>query len=410
MHAILVSAYDVDPYKGSESGSAWNFILQISRNNKAIVFTRKNNEAAISKYIKCKHVELANITFQYFDLPKWAMFWKRGARFSSVYFYLWQMSLPIYVWLKKYKFDLAHNLNFHTDSVPTFLWLLGRPTVWGPINHNEPIPREYITKVDWLLDRVKWLGKRAAWALDPFHAMARARASIIIGANSSVQQRLGIASNKFHKLTTIAAPHPSGDLVTRSRKHFHVAVVGRHVAIKSVDIAIKSFNRFFEELEVSERGNVKLFILGDGGKRTKLEALARSLTARSAIEFVSWIPHSDVGDFYSNMDCFLNCSHEGAGAVVAEALSYGLPMVCFDNFGAGEAVDESCSLMVSHGPLDSVVTHFSVHLSSLYTDMDEFINLSKGALEYFDGNLSWDAKGDKINGIYDKLLERPIDV
>ena len=338
------------------------------------------------------------------------MFWKRGARFSSVYFYLWQMGLPVHVWLKKYKFDLAHNLNFHTDSVPTFLWLLGRPTVWGPINHNEPISREYITKVDWLLDRVKWLGKRTAWALDPLHALARARATIIIGANSSVQQRLGIASNKFHKLTTIAASHPSGDLVTRSRKNFHIAVVGRHVAIKSVDIAIKSFNRFFEQLEVSERGNVKLFILGDGGKRPKLEALSRSLPSRSAIEFVSWIPHSNVGDFYANMDCFLNCSHEGAGAVVAEALSYGLPMVCFDNFGAGEAVDESCSLKVSYGPIDSVEAHFSMHLTSLYTDLDEFMCLSKGALEYFDGNLSWDAKGDVIFGIYNRLLEGPTDV
>lgn len=406
MHTILVSAYDVNPYKGSESGSAWNFILQISKKNKAIIFTRRNNEARISEYVKSNNISLDNITFMYFDLPKWAMFWKRGPRFSSIYFYLWQMSLPVYVWMKKYKFDLAHNLNFHTDSVPTFLWLLGRPTVWGPINHNEPISRFYITKKDWLVDRAKWLFKRFAWAFDPFHAIARARVSLIIGANSSVQHRLGIDNKKFHKLTTIAASYPSIEVVTRSRECFHVAVVGRHIAIKSIDLAIKSFDRFYKRLDVIDRVKVKLFILGDGVKRTKFEALARSLSSSSAIEFVSWVPHSKVGEFYMDMDCFLNCSHEGAGAVVAEALSFGLPMVCFDNFGAGETVDKSCSLKVSHGSLESVVNDFSVHLGSLYHDKDKFMSLSKGALAYYESNLTWDAKGKKISKIYDKLLEK----
>jgi hypothetical protein len=56
------------------------------------------------------------------------------------------------------------------------------------------------------------------------------------------------------------------------------------------------------------------------------------------------------------------------------------------------------------------VTDFSVHLSHLYTDIDDFMNLSKGALEYFDRKLSWNAKGNEIDGIYDKLLERPTDV
>ena len=305
---------------------------------------------------------------------------------------------------------LAHNLNFHTDSVPTFLWLLGRPTVWGPINHNEPIPCAYIAKEDWLQDRLKWLSKKIAWTLDPFHALARANVSIIIGANSSVQQRLRIEDKKFHKLTTIAASYPSIKISKLSKTDFNIAVVGRHVAIKSIDLAIKSFNHFFEELDEYDRSRVKLFILGEGDKRKKLEVLAQSLTSKSSIEFISWVPHSEVGKFYADMDCFLNCSHEGAGAVIAEALSHGLPMICFDNFGAGEAVNDSCSLKVSYGSHEETLKKFSSHMHLLYKDKNKYANLSKGALSYFHNKLSWDAKGHEIAQIYDKLLEGKNDV
>ena len=52
MIRVLASAYDINPYKGSESGTGWNFIHQISRFNKVIAITRKNNRGNIEKYIK----------------------------------------------------------------------------------------------------------------------------------------------------------------------------------------------------------------------------------------------------------------------------------------------------------------------------------------------------------------------
>ena len=49
---ILLTAYDINPYKGSEAATGWNFTIQATRKNKVVAITRKNNKQNIEKYIK----------------------------------------------------------------------------------------------------------------------------------------------------------------------------------------------------------------------------------------------------------------------------------------------------------------------------------------------------------------------
>ena len=37
---ILATAYAINPYKGSEDGMGWNFVLQIAKFNRVIALTR----------------------------------------------------------------------------------------------------------------------------------------------------------------------------------------------------------------------------------------------------------------------------------------------------------------------------------------------------------------------------------
>ena len=95
MIKILITAYDINPYKGSEASTGWNFTIQVTRENKVVAITRKNNKQNIEKYIKENNISTENLEFQYYDLPYWMRFWKKGSRGSSLYFYLWQMFMPI---------------------------------------------------------------------------------------------------------------------------------------------------------------------------------------------------------------------------------------------------------------------------------------------------------------------------
>ena len=125
-----MTAYAINPYKGSEDGMGWNFSLQAARHSKIIAVTRKNNRSAIEKFIHENPDErYANLEFRYFDWPNWMLFWKKGPLLSLIYYYFWQLSLAIHVRFRKWNFDLAHNLNFHNDWTPSFLWITGKPLV-----------------------------------------------------------------------------------------------------------------------------------------------------------------------------------------------------------------------------------------------------------------------------------------
>ena len=51
MKTVLMTAYAVNPYKGSEDGMGWNFILQAARFQRVIAVTRRNNGPHIERYL-----------------------------------------------------------------------------------------------------------------------------------------------------------------------------------------------------------------------------------------------------------------------------------------------------------------------------------------------------------------------
>src|SRR4051794_4719533 len=100
MKTILVTAYGVNPYNKTEDHSAWDFIMQIAWLNKVITVTRKSNKEHIDRYWK-EHLELhplkENIQFLYFDWPKFLIFWIKGVFLSAIYYYLWQLTVALWL-------------------------------------------------------------------------------------------------------------------------------------------------------------------------------------------------------------------------------------------------------------------------------------------------------------------------
>ena len=98
MKTILATTYAVNPYKGSEDGMGWNFVLQIAKNNKVLAITRENNRMDIEKYMSTNPNDLyENMTFLYFDLPYWKRWWKKGGRGAMLYYWMWQKGIVSFV-------------------------------------------------------------------------------------------------------------------------------------------------------------------------------------------------------------------------------------------------------------------------------------------------------------------------
>lgn len=405
MRRILVTAYDVNPYRGSESGMGWNFIAQIARNHHVLAVTRENNRPHIERFMSERGIGSERLSFHYFDLPRYLRFWKRGSRGSSLYFYLWQLCMPLFVRRRGLEFDIAHNLNFHTDWAPSMLWVLGRPLVWGPIGHHPKIPEEYLRpygrRAFWR-DRATWLAKRFFWTLDPLLRACRRRAAVVLAMNSDVERVLSLEPSKVLRLPSVGTEDTEWSGPSR-HDAFTVLSVGRFVPLKGFDVTIRSFAAALAGKPL-DRARMKLVLVGKGPERERLVRLCRELGVEDRVEFIDWVERDGLRRLYASADVFLFPSHEGAGMVVAEALSHGVPVVCFDNVGPGEFVDETCGRKVPYLPYEESVAAFARRLLELAGDADLRERLSVGARERFRTTFDWNVKGEVLAGIYRELV------
>lgn len=409
MNTILITAYAVNPYKGSEEGTGWNLICEAARFNKVIAVTRKNNRGDIERYmLQQPQAIFCRIQFMYFDLPKWMIFWKKGPLLSALYFYMWQLFAALWLKRKNISFDMAHSLNFHSNWTPSFLWMLGKPFVWGPVGNHPPVPKQYIKRVygtgAWLKDRLLWAVKWGFWNLDPFLNICRKKARKVFCVNTQAATKLRLPEHKIIGMPAVASemPHKNNAVV---KDRFTVLSVGRFVPLKGFDLTIRAFAAFFRTLNPAAQQETKLLIIGTGPEKKRLQQMIEAEEMQYAIEIKEWMPRSEVIERFQQADVFLFPSHEGAGMVVAEALSYGLPVVCLDNYGPGEYVHPRSLLKIKHGSYKHTVNQLSVALSRLYSEPPLYHEESRLALCRYEQLFQWNIKGNLFREVYRDVLK-----
>lgn len=407
MKNILITAYAVNPYKGSEDGTGWNISREMAKNNRVNIITRKNNQPQIEQYlIEYNDPIHKNMTFHYYDLPWWMMFWKKsiGERGYVLYFYLWQLFLPLFVKKNRIKFDLAHAVNFHSDSHPQFLWMLGKPVFWGPIGHHPPVPRNYLNPVygrkNWFKDRLYNSVKFIMRNFDPFYYISKWTAKRIFVINSGINKSVGARKSKIIVMPAVASIARDPFKAEQNQDVFTVLAVGRFVYMKGFDITIRAFASFYHNLDSDQQSKVKLKLVGKGEELVRMERLIQQENINDAVEIIHWVEKQEMAKIYANSSLFCFGSHEGAGMVIPEALSYGLPIVCFDNYGPGELCDKTCALKIPYGDYNISVDQFSKALQTLYTDKNKYNQFSQAAVKYANANFHWATKAELINKAY----------
>lgn len=407
MKTILITAYAVNPYKGSEDGTGWNIICQIARYQKVVAITRKNNRTAIEKYIEENPSEQwENMTFQYFDLPVWMRFWKRKSRGALLYFYLWQFFLPLFIKYRKIHFDIAHGLNFHADWAPCFLWALGKPFVWGPVGHHPEMPKDYTNLHGGLKarmkERLKWMVKSTAMRFDPFLRLTVRHADYILAVNSAVGESLKLKKKPWEVLPAVGANAPEN----HNRKHdsgLQILSVGRFVPLKGFDLTLLAFEAYYHKLSASEKAKTHLTLIGKGPMKEKLENLIQEHHLEKAVSIIDWLPQHELFDAYRKADLFLFPSHEGAGMVIPEALSYAVPVLCLDNIGPGELIDAQSGIKVPYTKYQQTIQALANALQQISASPQQLKALSAGAKQRFESYLDWGMKGQQINRIYQQI-------
>ncbi len=401
---ILATTYAVNPYKGSEDGMGWNFVCQIARFNKVIAITRENNQPHIEKYMKENPSEIyQNISFLYFDLPYWMRFWKKGGRGAMLYYWMWQKGIVGFIKKHSVKFDIVHNVNFHNDWTPSYLWKLGKPFIWGPVGHHPLIPKQYFSlykKSYFIKDRLTWAIKLFFWNASLALSRTAHKANFVVAMNKSVADQLPLKPGKNSVIPSVATEDFGYDL-NRIKDSFTLISAGRLVPLKGFDLTILAFSKFLKNLD--DISNIFLKIVGSGPELALYKQLCKQENIEQNVTFIEWIDRKDLLEMYKDASLFLFPSHEGAGMVVAEALSFGLPVVCLDNCGPGEFITEKCGIAVEMKDHQTTINELALAITALYKDKELHAKMSKEARKRFENYFHWDRRGEQLDEIYQKL-------
>jgi len=401
---ILVTAYAVNPFKGSEDGMGWNFILQIARFHKVIAITRENNQKDIDKYMQLNPNEnYENIQFYYFDLPFWMRFWKKGNFASMLYFCLWQYNIVSFIKDKVLEFDVAHNLNFHNDWTPSYLWKLDKPFVWGPIGHHSPIPENYLNNYGFnykLSEKIKWKIKQFFWNNSSHLTSTIKNADHILCMNSEVEKMIPLETISHSIMPSVASENNVFSAITKPT--FRILSIGRLVPLKGFDLTIKAFKKCLDVVE--NKDSLILTIVGSGPEKEFYHKLVKDLKIENNVEFIEWVKRDQLKEIYLSASVFLFPSHEGAGMVVSEALSYGLPVICLDNSGPGEFINENCGFAVSVTDYETTISELALKLVKLIENPDLLHKMQLEARIHFENKFDWNVRGEQLKRIYSKLL------
>ena len=167
-------------------------------------------------------------------------------------------------------------------------------------------------------------------------------------------------------------------------------------------MTIHSFALFYHKLSDEEKLKVTLKIVGSGPELNFLRDLAKRKGVSDRVVFIDWIERKDLLKLYKTSSLFLFPSHEGAGMVVAEAMSFGLPVVCLDNSGPGEFVDEASGIAIKESSYDETVSELSKGISSIFHKTS--LTSRSGARLRFENQFRWDVRGEQLKKIYSDLL------
>jgi len=142
-------------------------------------------------------------------------------------------------------------------------------------------------------------------------------------------QEAGVPAERIFVATNSAVPRPVQPLPERS-PHFlgqpRVLFVGRLQARKKVDNLLRACSRLPGDVRP------RLWIVGDGPEREKLQRMAREIYP--AAEFLGALSGDDLEPYFSRADLFVLPGT--GGLAVQEAMSFALPVIVAEGDGTQE--------------------------------------------------------------------------
>lgn len=409
---ILLSAFACEPCRGSEPEVGWNYARITGRKHNVTVLTEEHHKKGIQHYI-AKTGECSSVRFIYIKAPMRELLFKKSKIAIFIYSFLWQ--IKAYFTARKlcneYMFDIVHHVTYCVFRIPSFMFLLGIPFVWGPLGGGESAPHTFYRYkyfgIGGLLKEYFRIFSNSILKRSPVIRRCAAKSSRILVTtcdtagmfSDSVKKKIMVwpvnilgdetlqfkqdfclsdrcnsrCSGKCETECDTSYGNESSDArktectagcIPETAQGFNVVYAGQLLAWKGVHLALLGFARFAEKVP-----DATFTIIGKGNAERVLRKLAGKYFMENRISFKGWLDRKELFRQLADGDVFLFPSlHDSSPLVVAEAMLFSLPVICLNLGGPGFIVNGDIGIKIDAISQEQVINDIAAALYTLYCD------------------------------------------
>lgn len=395
MMNYLISAYSVNPYKGSEDSIGWNWVLQYEKNYKEgdriILLTKKFNEKDTRRGLKefnIQHVELVIV-----DVPN-ALNWfrEKHSAFHHMYYILWQHWAWLWVKHSGIRFDVIHHVTMNDYRIPSELYKAkGAKVIWGPMGDAQVTPRplKVYEKNQLVASFREFVNKSCSW--NPFYKKALRSYYKIYCINNETQKQISrIVGKDVPLMPELALRDEYKNLPIRKGKNdiLKIVFVGRLIGKKGIAFLVDALSLMPTDMDW------ELLIFGDGDDRALIEKQIADSGIGKNVKLMGNRPLNQIAEAYQQADVFVLPSlRETSGNVLLEAMAYAVPIVAFDTSFCRLLKEVDCGVFINTDQaLEGIKEDWCKAIVTLGQDKELAKQMGLNGYKYVNSKLTWDEK------------------
>lgn len=401
---VLLSAYDCLPGVGSEAGTSWEFAQIAARENDVWVLTRTDYRSGIEAELARNPIP--NLHFVYVSLPAWVRALQVNPQFSQTTYYIWQVLVVGHARRlhREVGLDVAHHIALQKYWMPSFLWRLPVPLIWGPVGGGESAPlafwpgfslRGKIYEI--LRSSARWLGE-----CDPFLKLAARRSALILATSEQSRERLErLGSRRLSTYPGIGLLKAEIDRLAsgpaRESSPVRFLSIGRALHWKGFHLGLQAFAKACPP-------GAEYWVMGDGPELGRLKDLARTLGIAERVVFLGRLPRDQVLDRLRECDVLVHPSlHESGGICCLEAMAARMPVICLDLGGPAIQVSKEAGFRASVQDPERTIAEIADAMTRLAGDADLRRRMGEAGHQRVVQNYDWERKLKLYHSLYRKI-------
>lgn len=415
MKTILVYAYQLSPFQGSEAGLAWDYIINMSKHNKLYVlygssseYHQLGNTELLEEYIRDNEIE--NVTFipvkpsfdfveQNYSIMGIARFYRQYRRYQK----------DVYIIAEKLckteKIDLIHFLGPIGYREPGQLWRLDLPYMWGPVGGMTFTDFRLLPGADDLKGGLQLMVKKIINEVQMYTSFrvrkAMKSANLVLGCTqkttSIIRRVFKVKDDHLIYLpqNCIKEIYPIDYNKYDNIDCIHLIWIGRIDFGKSLITTLKALAKS------RNKDRYKLHVVGEGHLMGACKKYIADNDLAEIVEFHGKIPRDEVFDLLNKAHLHITTSLLDVNPTVLwESMALGVPTISVENNGVEDIVHSKTGFLVPLCRYSKIIEELAKTLDMIAENSSIVVSKVKN-IEAERYKFSWDVRSIKLNELYD---------